>query len=246
MAPYGTTLIVIDEAGATAVDLQLGRTGDMTPPAGGTFAEVAGGSTISAPDGTMFVVGATRTERGPTTRILRVASDGSVTFANLAAGREGACATWVEGRGLLVYGGSATAAGAELLAPGATVAAPLAITPDAIRGCGIAALDAGHAIVAGSGAPARVFDLACAAQCTPTTWAGAVPLVRAEIHALAPDAAFVAGDAADGTTHAFRVSPAEVREIPLRIPRRGARLLSLPTLAAALVGGGPGIESYRE
>jgi hypothetical protein len=246
MAPYGTTLVVVDERGASAVDLQLGRTRDLEPPAGGAFAEVAGGATIAALDGTMFVVGATRSAGGPTTRILRVGSDGNVTFANLAAAREGACATWLEGRGLVVYGGSATASGAEVLAPGAVIAAPLPLAPDPIRMCGVAALDSSHAIVAGAGGPPRVFDLACGAQCAPATWTGVVPLERAEIHPLAADAAFVTGDANDGTTHAYRISPAEVREIPLRVPRRGARLVALPTLAAALVGGGAGIEAYRE
>lgn len=246
MTPYGTTLIVIDDQGASAVDLQLGTSRTIEPPSGGVYGDVSGGATVLALDGGTFVVGGTRAGGGPTTRILSVSSDGNVTFANLAAPREGACATWVQGRGLVVYGGSDTASGAEVLAPGATVGAPLPVPPDPVRGCGVAPLDPSHVLVVGGGGPARVLDLACAASCAPVPWASPVPLVRADVHPLGPDAAFVAGDAADGATRAYRISPTEIREVPLRVPRRGARLVSLPTEAAALVGGGVGIESYRE
>ena len=246
IAPFGTSLVVLDERGGSVVDLQLGRSQDLAPPAGGTFAEVAGGATIEARDGTMFVVGATRNAGGPTTRIFRLDGDGNPSFASLANAREGACAAWLEGRGLVVYGGSATAPGAEVLAPGTSVATPLPLPPDGLRECGLAVLDPARVLVVGGQAPARAFDLTCAAPCTPVTWSTAVPLGRAEAHALAPDVAFVSGDAPDGTTHAYRATPTELREIPLRVPRRGARLMVLPTLAPALVGGGSGIESYRD
>lgn len=248
----GTAALVIDEEGATTLDLSTGQTLPLDPLPGGTFAEVAGGARVGATDGTQLVVGATRTSGGPTARVLVIDRDAKASFASLGGPREGACATWVEGRGLVVVGGDATLAGAEVLAPGATVATPLPFPPDAVRGCGAATLDQSHVAIAGGataevGAPVRVLDLTCTTACAPTAWPDALPLVRAEAIALGEGALFVLGDDAVGTTHAYRVSPNGAREVPLKNPRRGARLVATPTNAVAVVGGGaPGIELYRE
>ena len=66
------------------------------------------------------------------------------SFAALATPREGACATFVAGRGLVVYGGDGSAAGAELLATGAQLAAPLPFPADDVKGCAATALDSAH------------------------------------------------------------------------------------------------------
>jgi hypothetical protein len=188
--------------------------------------------------------------------VLAITKEGGVAFVTLATPREGACATWVEGRGLVVVGGSATGPGAELIVPGAVQGAALAYPADAVKGCGASTLDASHVLVAGGNgstadvagaAPPRVLDLACASMCVPAVWPGALPLVRAESFTLAPDAALVAGDDATGASRVFRVSAAGATEVPLRSPRRGARLVALPIKGTvAIVGGAPAIEQYVE
>lgn len=245
LAAFGTSALVVDEAGASVFELQSRRDSAVDAPAGASFAEIAGGATIGAPDGTQYIVGATRRSGGPSARVLRLDADGTLTAVSLASAREGACAAWVEGRGLVVYGGSDTAPGGEVLAPGATQSAPLPFPADPIAGCGAATLDGSRVLVAG--AEARVIDVACAADCKPATWPGTLGLSRAEAAPLAPDAALVAGEDASGATRVLRASPAGVREVPLKTPRRGARLVRLPQDGFVMIAGGaPGLEQYVE
>lgn len=249
VAAVGSAALLIDETGATSFDLQTGSTAALAAPTGGTFAEISGGARIGAPDASQLVVGATRIGGGgASARVLVIDAEGGASFASLTAPREGACAAYVPGRGLVVYGGSATAAGGEVLVPNATIATPLPFPSDPVRGCAATALDPTHVLVAGGdGGPARVLDLACSASCTPAPWSGAVPLVRTEAADLAADAALLVGDDAEGSTHAYRASPTELREIPLRNPRRGAHLVRAPAESLLVVGGGAaGIEMYRE
>lgn len=254
LASYGTTAIVIDDGAASSFDLTSGDASDVPAPSGGSYAEVAGGASVRAGDGTVYVVGATR-DGAETARVLRIAKDGTLSFAALSKPRAGACATWVSGRGLVVYGGSASAEGGEVLADAASIAAPLPYPPDPVNGCALAALDTTKVVVAGgkgaagdtgAGLPARAIDLGCASGCAPAAWKGVVPLVRADAAGVAGDAALVVGDDASGATKAFRASPGELREVPLKIGRRGARLVPLPTHAVGIVGGAATIESYRE
>jgi hypothetical protein len=257
LVTFGTAAIVIDEVGASTVDLSTGSSSDLPQPVGGTFAEIAGGATVVAPDGSAYVIGATRTAGGPSQRVLVITKDGVTSFASLSTPREGACASWVEGRGLVVVGGGdAAASGAELLPIGLAQATKLAYPADPVKGCGASALDASHVLVAGGvgsnadiggSAPARVLDLACASECKAALWPGALPLVRAESFTLAPNAALLAGDDATGATRAFRVSDTGSREIPLKAARRGGRLVALPIKGTvAVVGGGAPVEQYVE
>src|SRR6185369_11140273 len=102
LATYGTIALSIDENGATTFDLSDGSTADQAPPAGGAWSDVAGGATVYSSDGTSYIVGATRTAHGgPTARVLRIGADGALSFASLITPRAGACATVVEGRGLV-------------------------------------------------------------------------------------------------------------------------------------------------
>ncbi|MBX3225066.1 MAG: hypothetical protein KF795_31405 [Labilithrix sp.] len=247
LASVGAAVLVIDDEGASTLDLSSAASYPVDAPVGGTFAEVAGGMTVVAPDGTQYVVGATRSTGGASARILIVDADGNRSFSGLTAPREGACATFVAGRGLVVVGGDASAAGAELLAPGASLATPLPFPADPVKGCGAASLDNARVAVAGGGdAPVRVLDLACTTDCAPVTWPDAIPLARAEAHAIAPDVAFIVGDDATGATHAYRATSTGAREVPLRVPRRGARLVPTPIGAFTLVGGAAGIEHYLD
>ena len=253
---FGTAAVVVDEAGATTVDLSTNGASELVAPAGGTFAEIAGGTTVNVPDGSAYVVGGTRATGGPSSRVLVFGKDGTLGFATLAVPREGACASWVEGRGLVIIGGNATDAGIELLAPGATQSAKLAYAPDGVKGCGATSLDASHVLVAGGvgspadvggAAPARVIDLACAAACVPAVWPGAMPLVRAESFSLAQGAVLVAGDDATGASRVFRATAQGSTEISVKAARRNARLIGLPVAGtAAIVGGSAPIEQYLE
>jgi hypothetical protein len=256
LVTFGTAAIVIDEQGASTVDLSTGTSSDLPAPPGGTFAEIAGGATVTLADGSAYVVGGTRTSGGPSQRVLVISSAGVTSFATLAAPREGACATWVDGRGLVVVGGGdAKAPGAELLV-NAAQATPLPYPADLVKRCGAATLDASHVIVAGGAgspadvegvAPARVLDLACTTDCKPVVWSGVLPLVRSEVFALSPTAVLIAGDDASGASRMFRATSEGTREIALRVPRRDARLVALPIKGTvALVGGAPAIEQYVE
>jgi hypothetical protein len=248
LVSVNTAVLVIDEAGATTFDLADGTSYPLAAPTDGNFAEIAGGMRVGAANGTQYIVGGTRSSGGPTARVLVIDEEGNASFAGLTAPREGACATFVEGRGLVIVGGNDTAAGAELLAPGATLATPLPFPADAVKGCGAATLDTAHVAVVGGPAagPVRVLDLACTTSCTPASWPDPLPVVRAEVVALAPTTAFVLGDDASGATHAYRASATGMREVPLRTPRRGARLVMTPTGALTVVGGAAGIEQYLE
>lgn len=248
IATVDTAALLIDELGATVYDLAEGTSATLAAPTGGSFSEVAGGRLVSAADGTQYIVGATRNAGGPTTRILVVSPEGKASFASTTVAREGASATFLEGRGLVVVGGDASGAGAELLAPGATLAAPLPFAPDPVRDSSAVTLDTSHvALVGGSGGGGlvRVLDLACTTACVPASWPEAVPLARLDAARLGPDAAFVVGDDTSGASHAYRVSSTGVRELPLREARRGARLVAGPT-GMLVIGGGAGIERYLE
>jgi len=257
VATVGTIVLLVDDTGATTLDLSDSSTSEIAAPSNGTYAEVAGGDRFGASDTTQYIVGATRPSGDPTARILVVATSNAASFAGLTAPRAGACAVYVNGRGLLVYGGSGTAAGAELLAPGSTLAAPLPIPPDAVHGCGATLLDSTHVLIVGgtgatgdtgAGLPARVLDLTCTTNCAPVAWPDVVKLTTAQVQPLAADAAFVLGDDAAGNTHAYRISAAAgMREITLKAPRQGGKLVYSPTGAVHVVGGNAaGVEQYLE
>lgn len=252
LVAFGTTLLAIDEQGASAVDLSTNATREIAPPSEGSFADVAGGATVALADGSSFVVGGTRTTGEPTGRVLHVAADGKLSFLDLVTPRLGACAAWVSARGLVVAGGSASGAGVERVDATSLASSALPYPADDVVGCGMSALDDAHVLVAGgvrsasTNAPVAVVDLACAADCAPAAGTVPVPLVRAEAVTVASDAALVVGDDASGATRAFRASTSALTEIPLRVPRRGARLVAMPTGGAGVVGGAAEIEQYRE
>jgi len=255
LAVYGSTLLVVDDAGASSVDLSdaTAQTPTIDPPSGGSFAEVAGGLTVAAPDKSLYIVGATRPSN-PTSRILKVTTEGTLLFVSLTTSRRGAAATWVEGRGLVVIGGNETGAGVEVLAPGATATTSLPYPPDATVGAGAATLDGAHVLVgggldaAGQPAPTRVVDLGCAAAtCAAATWDLANPpvtLVAAQAFELAADAALLVGDDAAGLSHAFRVTQQGATEVPFKVARRGARGIRVNPPAITFVGGAGVVESF--
>jgi hypothetical protein len=252
VAAVSTVALLIDETGATTLDLDDGVSSPLNPPTGGNFGEIAGGATVLADDGSQYIIGGTRAAGGATPRVFFIDPNAQPSFVSLVTPREAGCATWVRGRGLIVIGGAAGGAGAEVLAPGATTATPLPFPSDPVRGCAATTLDTTHVLVAGGTdpagqpGPARVLDLGCATNCTAAPWPDVVPLVRAQAATLAPDAALVVGDDAAGASHAFRVATTGLREIAFKIPRRGARLVVTPMNSVVVMGGGAGIEQYVE
>ena len=255
IAALGTKLLIVDDGGATWLELADNTTTAATAPAGGKFAEIAGGATVEANDGTSYVVGATRTQGDPTARVLRVAADGTLSFVALSAARAGAAAVWIEGRGLVVAGGSSSAPGVEVVAAGATSSAKLAFPPDPIAGGGASQLDATHVLLAGgadpgnadpaAGGPPRVVDLGCGNGCAAAPWNVTMPrLATAQLRRIDDTSALAVGDDASGASHAFVLRSTEAREVPFKAPRRGARAVRLLAPAIAVIGGAAPIESF--
>lgn len=245
MVALAGVLLLIDAKGAALwYDLSSEQVVAATPPSGLTFAEIAGGAVVQAPDGTTYVVGAGRATSPPSSAVLRVAPDGAVDALTLGTPRLGAAAGWVPGLGLLVAGGSASGSGAEV-AQGSTFA-PLAYGPDATRGAALVDLGDGHALLVGGidadGQPAkgRSLDLACASACAfaPAAYAD-VALATSHGFADTSGVALVVGDALDGATHAWRIDALAQTsvELALRVPRAHASALRTPSGYLAVVGG---------
>lgn len=256
LASLGSRLLLIDDAGATWFELSDGTTTAVDAPGGGTWAEVSGGSAYGTDDGGSFVVGATRAPTGatgPTARVLRIAPDGTLSFAGLSEPRLGAAATFVSGRGLVVAGGSATGAGVEVLAVGATAGSPLPFPADPTTGAAAAGTDATHVLLAGGvghESDTRLLDLGCSAACGSAPGpALPAPLVRADAVALGGFEGgnadvLVVGDDAAGASHLARVGATAV-DVPLKAARRGARLLrAASTESVIVVGGASVLESF--
>ncbi len=247
VAASSTKVLLIDASGATWFDLSDSSSTEMSPPPGGTFAEIAGGATVIGDDGSAYVVGATRSST-PSSRVLVLKADGTFAFASLATERMSASATWVAGRGLAVTGGSTNGAGVEILAPGSSIAAPLAYPADATRGAGALPVDATHLLLVGGGAGIRIVDLACAAACAATPWSADLPFDLANVDFI-PLAGrtnewMALGTDANGASRAVQLVAGTTREVPLRVPRAGARLMPLPTGGVVVVGGATDLESF--
>ncbi len=256
-----TLLVAIDPTGATYVDLLDLSSGELTAPAGATFADVAGGQTIVSPANVSFVVGATRQTGAATQQILVVAADGTTSFAQLQTPRLGAAAAYVTGRGLVVVGGSALtgSAGAELLADGASTSTELPLPLDATTGAGAIALDNETVLVAGgvltdgdggvSSGATRLINLACTSEDCVTPWP-ALPETLNPTTAFLLDgtagaeSVLLVGDDATTMTHAVLLNAADAGDTPLREARQAARAVVLPTQGIAIVGGTTDIESY--
>jgi hypothetical protein len=269
VAFVGTSAVLIDTGGkATYFDFSGSYAPyDLPPPAGGSFADVAGGATvISDLNGTQFIVGATRLTGAPTSAVLQIqlptdtSNPPPLAWLASSAKRLGAAATWVSGRGLVVAGGSSAAPGAELFSSegGSTNAASptasaLPFPADASLGAGATALDTQTVLLAGGITPdlqdagARTLDLGCASSCTPKPWtpAFATAIWGAQAFTLGPAEGFVVGNAPlGGATHAYRLTTTAATEVPTAVPHTNARAAWSPVGSIVLVGGAGDIESF--
>jgi hypothetical protein len=242
---------LIDDGGATQYDFSANTSSDAAAPAGGSYGDVAGGATVSASDGSQYVVGATRTTGMPTATVLAFDPNGIPSWRFLAAARLGAAATWVDGRGLVVAGGSESAAGVEVLGIGASTGSALAYPADASTGAGASTLDAQHILLAagvttgGHDAGVRIIDLGCGARCSPTPWA-TLPATLSSAQAFANNSGnvLVVGSDMTGASHVYRLTPTSATEVPTKVPHTGASALVSPVGSVVLFGGAPEIESF--
>lgn len=224
-------------------DLDYGRFKVAALPTGLTsFAQIAGGQTIVGPEGTSFIVGATRTGE-PTDKVLAITRNGELSTLVLVGPRSGAAASWVDGRGLVVAGGSPTAAGMELLAANSTAFVPLAYPPDATRGASLAPLDGARLLRVGGknadASPAATVELslACGADCAATPRGLPAGLDETKAFALGGEQVLTVGLTDEGETRALLLDGDQRLEVPLREPRRRASAALLPTGHVAILGG---------
>jgi len=175
MALQNAALLLVDDAGATVVDLSdcvstdLGGLSDAGTP---NWASVSGGATVIAEDGSSFIVGPTKSDTGSTV-VAKVDTSGVVTTSSFSTQRKGAAAAWATGRGLFVYGGSSAGPGAEILPSGATASYALNYNPDSTQGMKAAQLDDHTMLIVG--ASALTVDLGCASACAPQPWGQPLP-----------------------------------------------------------------------
>jgi hypothetical protein len=249
---------LIDGDGGTYFDFSSSEYGDIALSTG-SFANVAGGVTVADDSGAMYVVGGTRRTTASSS-VLKIdpgagTSDypyGAPTWLSLTVARLGASAAWVTGRGLVVCGGSADGAGAEILSTGATASSAVPYPADASVGSGAVALDGTHLLLAGGLTPAgldagvRVLDLSCASSCAPASWPGLpVPIGAAQAFVDAPrtSAIVVGSEVPSGRTRVYAVSSSSVREIPTKVEHANARAAVSPSGTLVLFGGRGEIES---
>jgi hypothetical protein len=241
-------MLVIDATGATWLDLGNDAVEQAVAPDGLSFAEIAGGDTVRLSDGTQLIVGATRSSGDPTSKILRIAPDRTLSALSLITPRLGAAAG-VAADKLVVAGGSTEGAGVEVLNDAKTAFVTLGVPADPTIGLGLAALDGttvllagGKDSVSGAAASARTLDVGCGATCAITDL-GPLPslLTGARVFRLDTGKALVLGDTDDGETHVLLASTASgklaVTETPLRERRKGATATLLPNGQVGVIGG---------
>jgi hypothetical protein len=252
IAFIGTVAWLIDSAGATQFDISNASWIDVAPPMGGTFAEVAGGSTVSAIDGSQFIVGATRLTDA-TDKVLALDPKGNSSWLTLSAKRAGAAASWVPA-GLVVVGGSPSAAGVEIIRGGTVTGSPLPYPPDVSMGAGAAALDPADVLVAGglmadlTDAGVRAAALGCATNCAFTPWS-ALPVAISAAQAFPINAAnaVVVGSELSGRSHLYRLTTTGATEVATKVAHMNARAVLSPfgpPGSLVLFGGANMIESY--
>jgi len=246
MVARGMQVLLIDDQGASWVDFEAGTTLDVGSPTGlSSFGEVAGGRVVEGSDGLSFVVGGTRAASA-SDAVLVMDAQGKLSLVRSKAARAGAAAVWVEGVGLLLAGGSATGAGVEVLAKGASAFVEKGYAPDAVEGAAAVVTGAGDVALLGGmeggmGAPVRRFSPGCGSGCSVDA---GMPLpaglLGVEGYGLSGGRAVVVGSEAegDGLMRCFVVDfGGTTAEIELREPRKGGSVTPTPHGLLAILGG---------
>ncbi len=242
----GTTMLLIDDEGATFVDFDTSQSSEAVAPEGFSFSEVAGGFTLIDENDVAYVIGATR-PNDPTTAVLVVDGAGDLSVTRLSTARAGAAAVYAPGVGIVVVGGADSGPGVETLADDGVTVGSVPYPTDPTTGA--AAVLTGEqqiAVLGGriseeNGAPTRVLDLRCVAECVAQEVQDAnLPELFARGRSFAvPDGLLTVGENEEGETLAFlvKLDPATVTALPLREPRRGATPIPAPNGPLAIVGG---------
>lgn len=235
--------LLIDDGGATLLDLSTGESATVVPDLAG---DAAGGLVVEDGDGGAFVVGAARSSGSPTGTVLRLDARGTLTRLALQQPRLGAAAAWVDGAGLVVAGGGVEAS-VELLSPGASAFVATGLLLPATLGAALAPLSAAELVLLGGLAPDQTprapvqLSLSCAAGCpAPAPLPFSFEVSNGRSHAVGVGKALVLGDRATGLVTALIEATTEgprLTEIPLRAPRRDASSLRLPDGRVAVLGG---------
>jgi hypothetical protein len=246
-AVAGSSLLVIDDAGAIWLDLPTGKSSAATLPSGLDFADLVGGEVILGAKDERYIIGGTRKSGAPSDRALRLDADGTLRALTLNTPRLGAAAANIDGQ-IVIVGGSDTGAGAEVLNAAQTGFKDLPFAADATQGAALSKLTADTAILVGgadpsSGArsPVRTLDLTCADSCSATPIAQLdFDYDRARAFYLNDNQLLVAGESSDGQSHAFTLDKTigfELTEQALRDPRSEASVVKVPNGQIGLVGG---------
>lgn len=242
-AAVSSVLLGVGDNWAVWYDLDAITTGAAPLPDGlSSYADIAGGLTVTAPDGSAYIVGATRSGP-PTASVLKINADKTLTALSLVTPRAGAAAAWVQGRGLVVVGGSAKGSGVEVAASDATAFDSTGYPADPTTGAGLAVLDGSTVLRVGGhdaqGNPAATVSLAlgCTSNCTAATRGNPVPLDHARAFHFDSGDVLAVGDDDSGMTAAIRLTGTTQIPIALREPRSHATALLAPTGQVAIVGG---------
>jgi hypothetical protein len=246
LVSFGDLMLLVDDDGATWVSFSEGTVAEAQAPEGlSGFGAVAGGRALLGPDERIYVVGCTRAA-APTRDVLVVSSDGSLAAAKLSQARAGAAAAFVEGTGLVVFGGATEGAGVEVLAQDAEVFEEKGFPADATEGAALVrSASKGLVLVGGTSgdqpATTRRIDPTCLDRCaTPPLDGADVPEALTSVQAFAlKDGKVVAiGEDGRGWMRTFLVDlTGSSLELPLRESRRGATVVPAPNGTLAILGG---------
>jgi len=244
----GSKMLIIDQTSATWFDFSTYVKSDVTPPVELAYGDIVGGETIGAPGDPQYIVGATRSKGEPTDQVLRVDPDATLHFMKLKTPRLGASAALVDGQ-LLVVGGSATGAGAEVANSADTAFVELPFPSDARLGAAIVVKDSSTAILAGGHDPEsdeiagfRTMDLSCSEDCSQAPIEGAdFAFVYPRLFSVSENQLLAVGeDPKTAETHVFTFDLGlghELNEFALRTPRSGASAFLLPNGQVGVLGG---------
>jgi hypothetical protein len=263
----GTVAWLINAGGSTYFDFSgLYPATAITAPAGGSFADVAGGATVVDPNGAQYVVGGTRTSGAASAMVLKIDPNdltntsypyGNASWLKLGTARLGAGAAWVIGSGLVIAGGNpdATGPGAEVVNPDFSGSTAFASPADESFGVGAVGLGSQRLLLAGGVSTSlqdpgvREVDLSCtpsaSATCV-TSW-GSLPVALVSSQAFAftaTDGLVVGSELLGRKTRVFRLSPTSATEVLTRVPHNDARAAWSPVGSIALFGGANDLESF--
>ncbi len=237
-------MLVLGNSWGVWVDLETGRSGEVSLPEGlDSFAELSGSKTVNSPADRAFIVGPSRTAEA-SNAVLVLEPDGTLTVLRTRAARRAAAALWVDGTGLVVVGGTDAAAALEAIGEEGDEFVELAFPSFPVYSSQVS-FDAPRLVslggFLGDGSPAAgaTFDLDCVEACE----AVQLPLalgIAGGVATKSEDATYtVIGEDGEGFTVGSVVDTqaSSVKAIPSLRKRRNAGYAILPTGHLGAIGG---------